>query len=455
MPLPAPPAATPAPAAKPATPLSEAEFAAAMTPLGGLESLALAVSGGVDSTALLLLAAHWRKARLQSGETAPRLFVLSVDHGLRPAAAAETRRVAQLAQQHGLEAQILQASQPPQSNRQAALRELRYGLLCRWCRRRDIAALLLAHQLEDQAETFLLRLGRGSGVDGLSAMARDSARQGVRLHRPLLDVPRARLQAVLESQGTGWAEDPSNRDPSHRRTRMGVLLQTLAPEGMDAHRLARTAAQMGRARAALEATASERLRRHARLAEAGYAMFDAGLLAAPDEIALRALARLVTCVGGRVYPPRLAALQRALAGLRQASAPARTLSGCKLFRQPGRGLEAGRLLAVREPAAALRATPLRLEEAAVGDLWDGRFALAFHSGACDGLEARALGADGLRQWKSTAPVPTLPWRAEICHCLPALWRGAALAGVPHLGRQANLPAGFSLVRPPGLEAGNA
>ena len=309
-----------------------------MTPVQRLPSLALAVSGGVDSLSLLLLAARWREARTRRGEAAPRLFVLSVDHGLRPAALAETHRVARLAREHGLEAEILEANRPPpQRNRQAALRDLRYGLLCGWCRERDVGALLLAHQLEDQAETFLLRLGRGSGVDGLAAMARDGLHRGVRVYRPLLEVSRARLQALLEREGVVWMEDPGNRDMSYARARARVLLQSLAGEGMDARRLARTAAQMRRARFALEGIADERLRRHSQLDEAGHGTFDAGLLAAPDEIALRALAQVLMTVAGKVYRPRLTRLERLLAALRQGSAaPGRSLHGCRIFSCAGR-----------------------------------------------------------------------------------------------------------------------
>ena len=312
-----------------ATPLDDAEFARAMTAVKGLSSLALAVSGGLDSMSLLLLAAHWRRGRLRCGEAVPRLIVASVDHGLRAAAAAEVRQVARLAREHGLEAEILTGT--ARGTDQESLRELRYGLLCDWCRRRDIGALLLAHQLEDQAETFLLRLGRGSGVDGLAAMARDGWHRGVRVYRPLLDVPRARLRALLRREGVAWLEDPGNRDMSYARVRVRALLRDLAREGMDARRLARTAAQMRRARVALEEVAEARLRCCAQFMADGSTVFAGDLLALPDEIALRALARVLMMVGGKVYRPRLQRLERLLSALRESPQRGRTLHGCRIF----------------------------------------------------------------------------------------------------------------------------
>ena len=320
------PVAVPVPAT---TPLGDEEFSQSMTAVEGLPALALAVSGGLDSTALLLLTARWHGARVRRGENVPHLSVVSVNHGLRAAAAMETRQVACLAREHGMGAEILTGT--ARGADQKSLRELRYGLLCDWCRRRGVGALLLAHQLEDQAETFLLRLGRGSGVDGLAAMARDGWHRGVRVYRPLLDVPRARLRALLQREGVAWMEDPGNRNTSHARVRVRALLGDLAREGMDARRLARTAAQMRRARLALEEVAEARLRLYARLMPDDSAMFADGLLDAPDEIALRALAHLLMKVGGKPYRPRLQRLERLLAALRESPRRGRTLHGCKIF----------------------------------------------------------------------------------------------------------------------------
>ena len=126
---------------------------------------------------------------------------------------------------------------PPGSGLQAAAREARYRLLCGHCRALGILHLALAHQRDDQAETFLLRLGRGSGLDGLAGMAPVTERDGVRLLRPLLPVPRGRLAATLQSWGQDWIDDPTNENTAHTRIRLRRLLPSLAEAGVTAERL--------------------------------------------------------------------------------------------------------------------------------------------------------------------------------------------------------------------------
>ena len=430
------------------------EFEAAMKPLEGSRSIALGVSGGADSMSLMLLSTQWRKRRLQLGSSAPEIFVLSVDHGVRATARQEAESVIRTAEEQGCHGEILCIEEPPpQRNMQATLRERRYELLCRWCRQRNINVLLLAHHLEDQAETFLLRLARGSGVDGLASMNRESMRHGVRLYRPLLEFPRARLRSYLAQAGGAWLEDPSNRDISYARVRWRNLLEPLANEGLDANRLAKTARLMARARTALEETSFAHLRRYARLMEAGYAKFSRDLLdGAPDEIVLRSLSRLLMAVGGRVYAPRLSNLEHALESLRKfPRTNGKTLGGCKIFSNK----KDGGFFVIREPAAAALATPVRLnsESGQKFGVWDGRFRVFPIDSAkvrfTENLEVRALGEKGVRQCGvSTNPIHP----AQIRYGLPALWCGEKLVGAPHLSDVRDFPVRFALNRPKGLEA---
>lgn len=460
--------ATPDLASSVANPLSNGEFAQVMQPLEGLPFLALAVSGGVDSLSLLLLAAQWRPRQ----KFLPRIHVLSVNHGIRPEAVQETRFVARTAREYGLEATVLHNREPvPLSNRQAMLRSRRYELLCGWCRTQGVSALLLGHQLEDQAETFLIRLTRGSGIDGLAAMRQDGFFQGVRLYRPLLNTPKARLRRVVERSGISWIEDPSNKDPAYTRNRLRELLESLAREGLDVHRLARTAAQMGRARAALEEVTCTSLRRYARLFEKGFVIFERALLREPDEIALRALSRLLMAVGGRTYAPRLSQLERALSALRHhlhrkfhepGRSGHRTLSGCHIFLHRSKNMGESRFFVIREPAAAARAAPLCLNripsperpgEITNLDIWDGRFRIIPTMVSADLLEVRALGREGLRQWKVGSKSSAPPYPVDLCHSLPALWHEEKVLCAPHLNyfSCSNRPR-VVLLRPPGLEA---
>src|SRR5690606_27785001 len=208
----------------------------------------------------------------------------------------------------------------PQAGLQAAAREARYRLLAAACRKAGVNGLLAAHHLEDQAETFLLRLARGSGVDGLAAMAPTRLLSGMPelvLLRPLLGVPRARLEATLAAARLEAIHDPSNENERFDRVKARRLLAELAPLGLDARRLADTAGHMARVRAALEAQTRALRAAHARLGLAGDVSMDADALrGAPEEIALRALAAIVKQAGGAVYPPRFEALSALYAALR-------------------------------------------------------------------------------------------------------------------------------------------
>ncbi len=271
-------------------PLNAPEFRALMAALGPFERaphLAVAVSGGADSMALGLLGDGWARAR------GGRVTALTVDHGLRPESGAEARRVKAWLGKRGIPQSVLRWTAAgeggaPGANLQALARAARYRLLAGWCRKRHVLHLVLAHHLEDQAETFLLRLGRGSGVHGLAAMAAVTGIEGVRLLRPLLTVPKARLRANLQRRGQAWIEDPSNEDPAFARVRLRALMPAFAGVGMDAQRLAQTANAMGRARRALEEAAVTLLAAAAEIYPAGYCLLRPDLFrAAPDEVALR------------------------------------------------------------------------------------------------------------------------------------------------------------------------
>jgi tRNA(Ile)-lysidine synthase len=230
--------------------LTDLDFAALMAPFAPFEPrplLAVAVSGGGDSMALALLADAWARARGGA------VTALTVDHGLRPEAAAEAAQVAAWCAARGIAHVILTHTGPvPRSGVQAAARAARYRLLEAWCRAHRVLHLLLAHQRDDQAETVAIREAAGSGLDGLAGMAAISERDAVRLLRPLLEVPRARLRDVLIGRDQEWIEDPSNRNPAFTRVRVRGDLGRAAPGSSAAH-LAATAARLGRARAAREA----------------------------------------------------------------------------------------------------------------------------------------------------------------------------------------------------------
>jgi len=215
-------------------------------------AIVLAVSGGPDSVALMWLAARWRRT-LKRG---PRLIAVTVDHGLREASAREARDVKRLAQSLGLMHHTLRwRGAKPKTGLPAAARAERYRLLAKAAQDHGAGHILTAHTSDDQAETLLMRLLRGSGIAGLAAMARQSPRHGVVLVRPLLQVSKAQLIATLKKAGIAYAEDPTNQDPRFTRPRLRALMPALAAEGGDTRNLTRLAARLARANAAVEVLA--------------------------------------------------------------------------------------------------------------------------------------------------------------------------------------------------------
>jgi tRNA(Ile)-lysidine synthase len=212
-------------------------------------AIILAVSGGPDSVALMWLAARWRRARKRG----PRMIAVTVDHGLRPEAAREAREVKRLARSLDLPHRTLRWTGPkPKTGLPAAARDARYRLLAQAARAHGATHILTAHTRDDQAETLLMRMARGSGLAGLAAMARQSERDGVVLARPFLQISKSQLVATLTKAKLGFVIDPSNRDLSFTRPRFRALMPALAAEGCDSRNLARLASRLARANVALE-----------------------------------------------------------------------------------------------------------------------------------------------------------------------------------------------------------
>lgn len=412
-----------------ATPLAAEEFVGLMRALGPFESMpyiAVACSGGADSLALTLLADEWARAR--NG----RATALIVDHGLRPEAADEAARVSRWLTALDVDNVVLALGGGlGTANLQAAARHARFVALRDWCRSAGVLHLLLAHHRRDQAETLMLRLARGSGVDGLAAMAPVHELPEVRVLRPLLDIAPARLSALLESRRQPFVDDPSNRDRAFARVRMRSLMPALTREGAGDARLAGTARRMARARAALESAATALLAEAAEIYPQGYAtVASSRLLAAPEEIGLRALARLLACIGGAAYGGRLERLERLHAWLGQDDAGAgRTLGGCRVLRR------GGNLLICREPSAVEPARPAR-----DGVVWDGRFRLLLREAAPQGARIGALGRDGWSRVVAERPelaAAGLP--AAVRPALPALLDLDGVLAVPHLSYRRDRP----------------
>jgi tRNA(Ile)-lysidine synthase len=215
-------------------------------------AIVLAVSGGPDSIALMWLAARWRRA-LANG---PRLMAVTVDHGLRAEAAREAREVKRLARSLDLPHRTVRwTGTKPKTGVPAAARIARYRLLAQAARASGATHVLTAHTRDDQAETLLMRMLRGSGIGGLAAMTRITERDGVLLARPFLNVSKSQLIATLKKAKIDFADDPSNRDLNFTRPRIRAVMPVLAAEGGGARNLARLASRLARANVAVEVLA--------------------------------------------------------------------------------------------------------------------------------------------------------------------------------------------------------
>jgi tRNA(Ile)-lysidine synthase len=342
-------------------PVRDAEAAALFSGLENLPGLLLAVSGGSDSTALLVIAARWAKALRRRRRRPPKLTAVTVDHGLRPEAKREAAAVARLARRLGIAHRTLAwRGAKPKTAVQEMARVARYRLLAEAAMHAGCDHILTAHTLDDQAETVLFRLARGSGLTGLAGMAHASAvpigaDAAIFLVRPLLPVSKVRLLATLKDAGVEHSEDPSNLDPRFARPRLRTLMPHLAREGLDARCLARLAARMRRAEATVEFAVGV-----ARAALAPGPWRDGGPIVfasepfgeLPGEVGLRLLGRAVAFAGNE-GPVELGKLEALYEALSTSPAPLRrTLAGAQVTRR------GGRLVIEPAPPRRVRAGPV-------------------------------------------------------------------------------------------------
>ncbi len=384
--------------------------------------MGLAVSGGGDSMAML---------HLMAGLAGRRLAVATVDHGLRPEAAAEAAQVGVVCGGLGLPHDVLRWEHGAVAgNLMAAARRARYGLLADWARARGIGTVLVAHTADDQAETVLLGLARAAGLDGLAGMRPEWAQGGVVFARPLLGVTRAALRGFLQRRGLWFVDDPSNDDPGYDRVKMRRALASLAEVGITAPGLASVAGHLAAVQGDLRGLVRDAAARLVVERAGALEMDRAGFAALPGEVARRLVQAGLMWLSGAEHAPRAEALARMVDALRAGRAA--TLWGCRLLHRGGMAV------LLREPRSLG-------PEVALGAVWDGRWQVR---GAGAGV-VRAVGAEGLTQ---------LPdWRAAgilrpVAQVTPGVWDGAHLICAPVLssrltdgkGFAATLTAGFGL-----------
>lgn len=375
--------------------------------VAGSGAVGVAVSGGGDSMALL----HLMVAR-----RAGTVLAVSVNHRLRPEAAAECAMVARVCASLGVAHSTLVWEHGPHvsGNLMAEASRARYRLIAAWARAAGVGEVALGHTADDQAETFLMGLARGAGLDGLAGMRARWEEGGITWSRPLLGHTRAALRAYLARIGAEWVEDPTNDDARYTRVQARRALGLLRPLGITVERLRGTIANLALSRRAAHDAMAALAARIVREEAGGLLIERAGFLAAGDESRRLLIIAALLWVSGAAHAPRAPAVMRLLGAM--AEERDATLWGCRI-RQRGESLQIW-----REPhaVAGIAAPP--------DQPWDGRWLLE-GPGAAD-LQVRCLGAAGLRL------CPT--WRATgLCRdallVSPALWRGDALISAPIAG----------------------
>ena len=408
-------------------PLTNTDFQTLLSRLPSCEGerVAVAVSGGPDSMALAFC--------LKRLCAAQNLVALIVEHGLRAESAQEAASVASRLRAMGIETDILPwVHDEVKSRIHVQAREARYGLLVEACQKRGIRSLFMAHHANDQAETILMRFAKGSGIDGLAGMADVTELEGVRLVRPLLDVPKARLIATCEANEVSYVTDPSNEAQKYARGRLRHVMPLLESEGFSLERLLDLGQRAREAKEALDHYATHLLRSSAESMAGGAVRLDLiALRGAPRAVAMRMVTMILMWIHQGDYPPERKHLVSLMDWLMDQDAQeAKTTYGCMVKK----GEACAKVTFLREFGAVEGAVPLdAVQQENLS--WDGRWHVTYTGPETD-LVVAALGFQEHALLDRLSP----RLRGQMPHgriraCLPALWRGAELVAIPDFSMQ--------------------
>lgn len=287
----------------------------------------VAVSGGADSLALTYLLSSWAKINAKN------IIAITVEHGLREDSLAEAEYVSELMKKENIEHHILKwDGKKPEANIEDIAREVRYSLLIEFCKSRNIENIFVGHHKYDQVETFLMRLQRGSGLDGLSSMEEVSSREDINIIRPLLSLKPELFKQYLNSKNIEWKEDYSNQDEKFLRVKIRKNMDILSTLGISSDKIYKAAKALSSTKDFIEEEVSKFCKNNIEFVSPFVAKIDFDVIReAHREMLFRVLSNLIKKIGDSKYIPRADDVLRICSSIKKGEKQSRTLGGCEIL----------------------------------------------------------------------------------------------------------------------------
>lgn len=381
-----------------------------LSPFESPPTIAVATSGGPDSLALTLLAHQWAK------DLGGKAIAITVDHQLREDSTQEAHQVKAWLDARGIEHHILtwdrSTDEPLQTAIQAAAREARYQLLGQWCIEHGVKHLLTAHHAQDQLETFMIRLAKGSGLKGLTSTQPRVLTNFGRILRPLLSLDASRLKATLKHYNQSYLLDSSNENEDFTRVRWRQFLPALGAEGLTPMTIQETLSRLNHSQRLVEQHITALLHQYVELSSNGYAILAKTVLHESEEALEEILKCLLATIGAQKYPVRRQALHRAMDAMKSNSSF--TLGGCQVIHKTKEWWVVRELATTRKDISVFKPGTY---------LWDGRFTVEVTRVPC---RIAALGEEGFRQLDADLKKALKDIPHVVLQTLPALWEGDTL-----------------------------
>lgn len=381
------------------------------------KKIAVAVSGGIDSMSLTFLLNQFCKNKKIE------LIALTVDHNLRKNSAPDAKKTTKILQKSGISCYILNSylETPPITNIEAILREVRYNLLHEYCLNNDIKYLFIGHHQQDLTENFLIRLFRGSGIDGLSATDYITDFQEIKIIRPLLDFKKEEFQEYLLNKKITWIEDESNQDEKYLRNKIRLFLNSLKDKDLINQRVAKASSSILENKKLIEKFLLENSSKILKFNELGYFLFNKDdFINLSFEEAKRYLAWSLMDVSGNYYKPRLQYLENLYFWIldKNKSQKKRSFYGCIIqeFNQ-------SQFIIYREKSA------IKEVELENNLIWDNRFKIDF-IGSSNQIKVSNINASELNKLKIHHQMKGI--LKNILYTIPVLRKNNEILAIPHL-----------------------